>query len=95
MVHLRYMLDVANLECSEFRHALIVMNELGIKYTHKTPQTMGEQWWFWNCENIPFPLPKFITTLDLDPIKQIGYGLSQSEAEEIKRLESLSDEDKS
>lgn len=34
------------------------MNELGIKYEHSTPQSIGDCWWFWNCSNIPNPLDR-------------------------------------
>jgi hypothetical protein len=44
---------------------------------------MGDQWWFWNCENIPEPLPEHFSALDLDPMEQIGWGLSKEDAEKI------------
>lgn len=48
-------------------HAIKVMADLGITYQHATPQSMAEQWWFWNCENAPNPLPAFLSVLDIDP----------------------------
>jgi len=42
------------------RHAQVVMKELGITYQHSTPQSIGDQFWFWNCENIPEKLPDYI-----------------------------------
>ena len=83
-MHLRYDLWAANAECDEFRHAQVVMNELGITYQHSTPQSLGDQWWFWNCENVPENLPMFLTTLDLDPMNCIGHGLSTENAERIR-----------
>ena len=55
----------AGLDCGENRHAQVVMKELGITYKHGIPQTLGDQWWFLNCENIPDELPKYITELEL------------------------------
>ena len=66
------------------RHAQTIMKELGINYQHSTPQTMGDQWWFWNCENVPEILPAYITPLELDPMECIGYGLSEEDAIKIK-----------
>jgi hypothetical protein len=74
----------AQLDCGEQRHAQVVMRELGITYQHGTPQSLGDQYWFWNCENIPEKLPKFITELDIDPMEYIGFGLSEKEAEKIR-----------
>ena len=70
--------------CGENRHAQVVMRELGIKYQHSTPQSMGNQWWFWNCENTPEELPSFLSELGLDPMEQIGFGLSKEDAEKIR-----------
>ena len=65
-------------------HAQKQMRDLGITYQHATPQSMGDQWWFWNCENIPCKLPDHITELKLDPMEQIGWGLSKEDAEKIR-----------
>lgn len=69
-------------------HPQKVMKELGITYQHATPQSLSDQWWFWNCENIPEDLPDYITELGLDPMKCIGYGLSEEDAKNIKNQES-------
>ena len=72
------------LDCyMENEHPQIIMKNLGITYQKATPQSIGEQWWFWNCENIPCELPKNITFLEVDPLMCIGYGLSEKEALEI------------
>ena len=60
------------------------MKELGIIYQHATPQTMGDSWQFWNCENVPEELPNYITREIYDPLEWIGYGLSKENAEKIK-----------
>ena len=65
-------------------HPQKAMRELGITYTNSTPQSMGDQWWFWNCENLPEKLPGFLSEMKNDPIKMIGFGLSQKEAESIR-----------
>lgn len=65
-------------------HPQKAMVELGITYQHATPQSMGDQWWFWNCENSPDNLPPFLTVLELDPMEQIGFGLNLEKAEEIR-----------
>lgn len=68
----------------EGKHPLKVMEGLGITYQHATPQSMTDQWWFWNCENVPNPLPPMLSVLDLDPQKCIGYGLSKEDADNIE-----------
>jgi len=60
------------------------MRELGITYQHATPQTSGDQWWFWNCKNVPDSLPADLTPLGLSPMQCIGRGLSREMAEEIR-----------
>jgi len=82
--HLRYDIMEAHLGCDEIRNATVVMKELGITYQHATPQSMGDQWWFWNCENIPDKLPNYLGEADLNPMTCIGYGLSKEEAEKIR-----------
>lgn len=64
-------------------HPQATMKRLGITYQHSTPQSMGDQWWFWNCENVPDPLPIHFSILSLDPMELIGWGLSQEDAEKI------------
>lgn len=66
-----------------------VMKELKITYTHSTPQSMGNAFLFWNCENIPYKLPEYIKELNIDPMKFIGYGLSIEEAVEINNYLSV------
>jgi len=83
MRHLRYNYIEAVLGCNENRHAQVVMKELGITYQHSTPQSMGDQWWFWNCENIPDLLPSYLTILDVNPMECIGWGLDKKTAELI------------
>jgi hypothetical protein len=84
MRHLRYELQTAD-ELGESRHAQVVMKDLGINYFHSTPQSLGDQWWFWCCENVPDQLPPYLTVLDLDPMECIGYGLSAEDAKRISK----------
>lgn len=84
-MHLRYDLMTAGIDCNENRHAQVVMRELGITYQHATPQSIGDQWWFWNCKNVPQSLPKYLTVLQVKPEDAIGYGLSPEDAERITK----------
>lgn len=45
---------------------------------------MGEQWWFWNCENMPKELPEYLKVADWNPMEMIGRGLSKKDAEAIR-----------
>jgi len=65
-------------------HPQRMMIRLGITYQHATPQSMGDQWWFWNCENVPEELPEHISKLNSDPMECIGLGLSKEDAERIR-----------
>jgi hypothetical protein len=81
-MHLRLDLRSA-FDAGENRHAVEIMRALGIAYEHATPQSIADQWWFWNCSNVPAPLPRYITTLDLDPHQAIGHGLDQQTADRL------------
>jgi len=85
-MHLRLSMYEAQYYCNENRHPQVLMKELGISYTHATPQSIADQWWFWNCSNVPIVLPRYLTDLDLDPREQVGYGLSEKEANDIYNL---------
>ena len=82
-MHLRYNSMTAVINCNENRHPQAVMLELGITYQHATPQSIMDQWWFWNCKNIPEYMPEYLTPLGLDPDEQLGFGLSMEDAEKI------------
>lgn len=77
-IHIRY-----DLYAAPERHAQEVMRELGVTYVHATPQSMGDQWWFWCCENLPDPLPPYMSRLELDPQNCVGWGLNQENADKI------------
>lgn len=86
-MNLRYCLMSAHIDCHEPRHPQLVMKELGITYQHSTPQSMGDQWWFWNCQNVPAKLPEYLKSLTVKPLEMVGYGLSQEDAENIVKGE--------
>ena len=77
--HLRYWMHGSPSE-----HPQKVMRELGITYQHATSQSIGDQWWFWNCENMPDSLPEYLEYADWDPMKCIGWGLSKEDAINIR-----------
>jgi len=89
MRHLRYEYPTA-WDHKVDGHAQTVMKQLGITYQHSTPQSMGDQFWFWNCENVPENLPEYISELDVDPMECIGWGLSKEQAKMIAQYKSLS-----
>jgi len=80
MKHLNYCILTAWVDHKESRHPQLVMKELGITYQHATPQSLNDTWWFWNCENVPDELPSYLTVSDWDPMKMIGWGLSEENA---------------
>lgn len=81
-MHLRFSMMAQYYEGVE-GHPQKVMKDLGITYQHATPQSMGDQWWFWNCEGVPETLPKFLSELNIDPQDCIGFGLNQELADRI------------
>lgn len=60
MKHLRYDL-VGAAYAGESRNPQEVMRELGITFERAIPQSMGDQWWLFNCEH--GELPVFITEM--------------------------------
>lgn len=78
-MHLRY-----NIYGSPDVHPQTQMAKLGITYQYATPQSIGDQWWFWNCETIPDPLPEYLSEADWNPMEMIGWGLSKEWAEKIR-----------
>jgi len=74
-------------ECGANDQPEKVLKELGIKYQHSTPQSIGDQWWFWNCENTPEPLPSYLKFADLNLVEMIGCGLAKEQAIDILRKE--------
>lgn len=85
--HLCYNAYVASYESTPGGSIADQIKSLGISYQHVTPQPMADSVWFWNCENVPEDLPKYISRIKLDPMKCIGWGLSEEDAKKIKNYE--------
>ena len=66
------------------RHAQKMMKDLGLSYQHATPQSIADQWWFWNVEGDTSNLPDYIQEANLDPMRAIGYGLDEETAIKIR-----------
>ena len=49
MKNLRYDL-IGQYSNGVYRHPQFVMRTLNIKYKHSIPQSIGDQWWFIDCE---------------------------------------------
>jgi hypothetical protein len=43
------------------------MEALGITYEYASPQMMFDCWFFFNCKNVPDPLPPHLSIKHLDP----------------------------
>jgi hypothetical protein len=54
-------------ELGTYMHARKAMKHLGIDYDRDVPQMLGDQWWFFDCRNIPENLPKWLRELNLSP----------------------------
>lgn len=64
-------------------HPQKAMSDLGITYQVAVPQSINDSWWFFNCENVPDPLPDFLAPMKFQPHDLIGYGLSKEDADAI------------
>lgn len=74
-------LDLYQIEC----HAQEYMRKLGITYELATPQSIADCWWFWNCKDVPDPLPAALRVLKIAPREAVGYGLSSEMAKQLER----------
>lgn len=72
MQHLRYKIDCADY-AGEQRHPQEVLRELGISYALAVPQSMGEQWWLFDCSYET--LPSYITPMVADAWMVRQYNL--------------------
>lgn len=54
-------------------HAQYYMKQLGITYEKCDPQSVGDQWWFAGCKNVPTPLPPHLSLLE-DSIAEKWFG---------------------
>lgn len=80
MKHLSYSLKSSPAN----RRAFDVMKDLGITYQIAVPQTLYSCWHFWNCENVPDSLPRFLKVMDVQPEDAVGYGLSKADCAAIQ-----------
>jgi len=69
--HLRFVMQTAY-ESGVTAHPQVAMKSLGITYQDSIPQSIGDQWWFINCKNIPEELPEYLEYL---PIDTVNYGI--------------------
>ena len=60
MKHLRYDVYGAGL-VGEMRRPEEVLREIGVEFECAIPQSMGDQWWLFNCTH--GELPKYITEM--------------------------------
>ncbi|MGL4677905.1 MAG: hypothetical protein ACRCWC_00805 [Plesiomonas shigelloides] len=61
------------------------MERLGITYSHCTPQSMTDCWWFWNPSRTD-NLPEYIDLKQMNPTSCIGWGLTEQAVQEIVNL---------
>lgn len=61
------------------------MIQLVITYEHATPQSISDCWWFWNCKNVPDPLPDGLSVLRITPRDAVGYGLNEKIVEMLEQ----------
>ncbi len=83
ITHLRYSINWGLHNNIKQEHPQLEMKKLGIIYQYVTPQSILDEWWFWNCENVPNPLPEYLEVLNINPFDAIGYGLSKEDAKHI------------
>lgn len=87
--HLRFNVrDYVRLFGVNAKHPRQVIKDAGITYTHAIPQTISDEWWFFNCENVMPHVEGVISTLEIDDAREyIGWGLSAKQAEEINNYQ--------
>lgn len=62
-------------------HAQKFMRGLGVEYGLAVPQSIADCWQFYMCDYDPNTLPDFVDVRnDIDPMRLVGYGLSQEDA---------------
>jgi hypothetical protein len=60
MKHLRLWVNEIKVHPQEYIKRYDIDYEIGI------PQMISDQWWFWNCNNIPNELPKGLEFISLE-----------------------------
>lgn len=61
------------------------LKRLGIKYKYWVPQTMGDQIWLLDCEDLPEELPYYLNYKDVpqDHNQWVGWGINKEVAEDL------------
>lgn len=72
-------------ECGVHGHAQSIVRGLGINYELAMPQSMADQFWFFNCTNVPEPLPTYMKVLDVK-VQECMY-LHEEVKERLKKNE--------
>lgn len=80
MINLRYDYMGAWFDAKESRHAEEMMRELGITYKYAIPQSLGDQWWFWDCSGNIENLPSYISHMEVTE-QMFNYWIKESEDE--------------
>lgn len=71
---------------STTKHPQQLMCDIGINYKLAVPQSMGDCWWFFGCENVPDALPVWLSVRDFGDLNElVGWGLSQEDADMLMR----------
>lgn len=65
-IHLRFWLQTAY-ELGVKDHPQKVMETFNINYKKSVPQSIADQWWFIDCNNVPDELPKYLEVININP----------------------------
>lgn len=59
---MRIIVEYLGMDVTNYRHAILVMKDLGITYQQAVPQTMFDCWEFLDCDadSVPDVLPKYV-----------------------------------
>ena len=60
-------------------------DDLGIEFEKAVVQTIADQIWYFNCTNVPDPLPKGWEVLETPLHELIGWGLTKKDVEYLNR----------
>jgi len=73
-IHLRYCMHGAYI-AGEKEHPQKAMKTLEIEYERAIPQSIGDQWWFLHCSNLPKELPEFLTIMEFSDETKKNYDI--------------------
>lgn len=66
-------------------HAQQYMKRHGISYEKAVATPITDSWTFFNCSNVPDPLPDDLMVMKKDAFAWVGRGLSHEDAEALER----------